>query len=267
MTSNTTAPPSSHEWNLEAESEYRFELDPGTSLSITLIRGQAEIFGAELAPEKQYLFGQECKAAVFTWKGCTIQVVGTPSTEYISDETPMAAYANLHIAFEQMRVRALGDDDEEDQQTLSDPPRILLLGPENSGKSTLTKILANYCVRAGQSWSPLLINADMSYGSPAIPGSISATPILSPLPTSSPASPFGSSATSAPTSLSSNALLPLVYWYGHLETKKNPLLMDRILRNMGEAVWARWEGDHIGMLDCCCLILVFIPACQHDARV
>ena len=73
---------------------------------------------------KIYLFYEECKAAVFTWHGCTIEislsseyvlsavylaqhVTGTPSAEYTSEETPMSAYANVHTALEQMRVRAL----------------------------------------------------------------------------------------------------------------------------------------------------------------
>lgn len=79
---------------LEPETEYRFELDPGSSLAIKvctsacighpltprgqLIRGNAEICGAELAEGKTYLFSLECKAAVFTWKGCTIEI--RPST-------------------------------------------------------------------------------------------------------------------------------------------------------------------------------------------
>jgi len=63
----------SKKWDLEPESEYRFELDPGTSLAIKLVHGNAEIFGFELAEGKVYLFGFECKAAVFTWKGCVIE--------------------------------------------------------------------------------------------------------------------------------------------------------------------------------------------------
>ena len=79
------------EWTLNAESEYRFELDPGTSLAIKvrhslsqlldwaehssqLVHGQAEIFGAELVEGKTYLFYEECKAAVFTWQGCRIEI-------------------------------------------------------------------------------------------------------------------------------------------------------------------------------------------------
>jgi len=62
------------EWVLEPETEYRFELDPGTSLAIKLVRGYAEVFGAELAEGKPYIFGSECKAAIFSWKGCTIEI-------------------------------------------------------------------------------------------------------------------------------------------------------------------------------------------------
>jgi polyribonucleotide 5'-hydroxyl-kinase len=182
----------------------------------------------------------------------------------------MAAYANLHIAFEQMRVRALrsihgSPNSEDDSSANADPPRVLVLGPENSGKTTVCKILINYAVRAGQDWSPMLINVDpseVSYfcfvwthfyqhpnlqGGWSIPGTISAALVHSPLPTCSPANPLGSAATTAPTTLSSNALLPLVYWYGHPEPKKSHLLMERLIRNLGENVNEKYgvhaEGD------------------------
>ena len=77
----------------------------------------------------------------------------------------MAAYANVHIALEQMRVRALraihGSPAPEDEHNAkTEPPRVLVLGPENSGKTTVCKILTNYAVRSGQDWSPMLINVD-----------------------------------------------------------------------------------------------------------
>ncbi|KAG7448081.1 uncharacterized protein BT62DRAFT_930162 [Guyanagaster necrorhizus] len=243
--------PETKEWVLEPETEYRFELDPGTSLAVKLSHGHAEIFGFELVEGQTYVFGAECKGAIFTWQGCIIEVTGHPSTDYVSEETPMNAYGNLHVAFEQMRVRAL--------QTLSgslppdtksdvnaEPPRVLILGPENSGKTSVCKILVNYTVRAGQEWTPLLINLDPNEGGWSAPGALSVAPVSSPLPTSSPANTLGTAATSAPTSLSSNALLPLVYWYGHPETRKNPLLMDRLIRNLGENVRERQENDPRG---------------------
>lgn len=79
----------------------------------------------------------------------------------------MVAYANLHIALEQMRVRALralhgSPPSENDIDPNPQPPRVLVLGPENSGKTTVCKILTNYAVRAGQNWSPILVNVDPS---------------------------------------------------------------------------------------------------------
>jgi hypothetical protein len=39
-----------------------------------LMQGQAEIFGAEMAPKRWYHFVAECKAAVFSWEGATIEM-------------------------------------------------------------------------------------------------------------------------------------------------------------------------------------------------
>ena len=58
----------------------------------------------------------------------------------------MAAYANLHIAFEQMRIRALdqmkgtGGFTPPQHGESTEPPRVLILGPENSGKTSISKI-------------------------------------------------------------------------------------------------------------------------------
>jgi hypothetical protein len=41
---------------------------------LQLTSGTAEVYGAELAPGRLYLFGGECKAAVFTWYGCTLEI-------------------------------------------------------------------------------------------------------------------------------------------------------------------------------------------------
>ena len=80
----------------------------------------------------------------------------------------MYAYANVHLALEKMRVRALsahqgsplppGPDAEVDPG----PPRVLVLGPENSGKTSVCKILTNYAVRAGQDWTPIYVNTNPS---------------------------------------------------------------------------------------------------------
>ena len=94
-----------------------------------------------------------------------LHVTGKPSTEYVSDETPMVSYMNLHLAFEQMRVKASmaarnSPSLDLAQDVPDGPPRVLVLGPENAGKTTACKILANYAVRTGQGWAPMLVNVD-----------------------------------------------------------------------------------------------------------
>ncbi|CAA7271464.1 unnamed protein product [Cyclocybe aegerita] len=162
----------------------------------------------------------------------------------------MRTYANLHIALEQMRVRTLrqirGSPPPPGDTSKTDPPRVLVLGPDHSGKTSVCKLLANYAVRAGQGWSPFLVNVDPSEGGWATPGAVSVAPVYGPIPTASPANPLGTAASTAPMSLASNALLPLVYWYGHAETKRNPLLMDRLIRNLGENISDRFELDPEG---------------------
>lgn len=92
-------------------------------------------------------------------------VTGKPSTEYVSDETPMVSYMNLHLAFEQMRLKATmttrNSPSLDSAQDIPDgPPRMLVLGPDNAGKTTACKILVNYAVRAGQGWAPMFVNVD-----------------------------------------------------------------------------------------------------------
>jgi hypothetical protein len=79
----------------------------------------------------------------------------------------MHAYANVHLALEKMRVRALSShrgslSPGPEQEADPEPPRVLVLGPENSGKTTVCKILTNYAVRAGQGWTPMYVNTDPS---------------------------------------------------------------------------------------------------------
>ena len=83
-------------------------------------------------------------------------------------------------------------------------------------------------------------------GASVLPGTISAAAIPAPLQTSTPAHTLGRAATTAPTHMASNSLLPLAYWYGHAEVKRNPLLLDRLIRNLGENVWDRHEDDTQG---------------------
>lgn len=85
----------------------------------------------------------------------------------------MRTYANLHTHLEQMRIRARraargappvpGDVRGTPEPTNSiEPPRVLILGPESSGKTTATKILTNYAVRGPLQFTPMVVNLDPS---------------------------------------------------------------------------------------------------------
>lgn len=71
-----------------------------------------------------------------------IYVFGQVSTEYISEETPIPSYYSLHLALERLRTLA-----SEGQST---SPRVLLIGEEESGKTSLMKTLANWAIRSGR---------------------------------------------------------------------------------------------------------------------
>ncbi|RYH19365.1 hypothetical protein EON65_26210 [archaeon] len=94
------------EWVLQKETELRCEVSEATVLTLKLTAGNAEIFGVEMALNKEYSFKDQ-NIAVFTWYGCSIESSGGESGMYIADTTPMVAYVNTHIQLEARRDVAL----------------------------------------------------------------------------------------------------------------------------------------------------------------
>lgn len=95
---------------LQKETELRCEVSENSSLTLKLVAGNAEIFGVEMAPNKEYTFRDQ-NIAVFTWYGCTIETSGDDSSLYESDSTPMKAYVNTHIQLEARRDVAYANKD------------------------------------------------------------------------------------------------------------------------------------------------------------
>lgn len=146
--------------------------------------GDAEVFGAPLiggSQERWYTFGNEAKFAISSWGGAEIELAGVASTEYMADEpSPVYSYdTNLHLYLERARIRAreqLRTDKglvqslaEKDVSELNMPPsyddphspspnelyhaagqgpRLMVVGPESAGKTSLIKFLANYAMRS-----------------------------------------------------------------------------------------------------------------------
>ncbi|KAL2853640.1 hypothetical protein BJX68DRAFT_45246 [Aspergillus pseudodeflectus] len=212
------APPS--QINLSPGSEWRFEVAHGTTVRVKLQTGTAELFGTELAPSQTYTFSGT-KAAIYTWHGCTLEVsagdavigldgmpaataahggfgAGGCQSEYVAEETPMVEYANIHFALETLRNEA--------KATGKDGPRVLILGPEDAGKTSLSKILTAYAVKVGR--QPVVVNLDPTEGMLSVPGTLTATTIRAMLDVEE---GWGSSPMSGPSAVP--VKLPLVYFY------------------------------------------------------
>lgn len=56
---------------------------------------------------------------------------------------------------------------------------MIIVGPSDSGKSTLCKMLLSWAAKQG--WKPTYVDLDIGQGSITIPGCISATPIEKPI--------------------------------------------------------------------------------------
>lgn len=63
-------------YDLEKETELRFEVEAGERVQLELLTGLAEVFASELNRNKKYTFGPGSKIAVFTWHGCTVCLYG-----------------------------------------------------------------------------------------------------------------------------------------------------------------------------------------------
>ena len=110
----------------------------------------------------------------------------------------MVEYANVHFALEAMRQDA--------KATSRDGPRVLILGPEDAGKTSLTKILTGYATKAGR--QPIVVNLDPTEGMLSVPGTLTATAFRSMIDVEE---GWGSSPMSGPSPVP--VKLPLVYFY------------------------------------------------------
>ncbi|KAI8924444.1 Pre-mRNA cleavage complex II protein Clp1-domain-containing protein [Entophlyctis helioformis] len=239
------------EWRLEAEQEFRFEVEPGqknkgilTVRALTgrshgdwagwlwtdggravvqLKSGRAEIFGSELAPGVDYAFSGR-KLAVFTWHGCILETSGKFAVEYIGYETPMHSYLNVHLALEQMREAASHIPE-------ADGPRVLVLGPADSGKTALSKILVNYAAKLSR--RPIFVDLDTQQGCVSLPGAVGAMTVARPLDCEE---EFSASATLMGTT-------PIAYYYGHSTPLEKPKLYDAIIKKLASVVGKKAEDN------------------------
>ena len=136
-----------------------------------LVEGRAEVNGFELSLNKWSTLKDELRCSIYTWTGCKLEVSGSSLVEYTSNETPLISYLNLHLAFEQQRIRARqahsqhAPSPEKPNERLPgyanavDPAssayRVMVIGQEDSGKSTLSKTLLKWVTSPSSPYSSL----------------------------------------------------------------------------------------------------------------
>lgn len=212
-------PEERQQWKLEKDSELRIEIPEGKGKAeVVLLQGQGEVFGTELVRNKKFTFKAGSNVAIFTWHGCTVEISG-PVDAYISKETPMVMYLNLHMGLEQMRRKA---------EAVAEPetgPRVMVTGPVDVGKSTLCKLLLNYAVRLGR--RPVFVDLDVGQGYIGVPGSMGALLIERP----------------ADIEEGFPLQAPLVYHYGHTSPGPNEKLYNKLSSKMAEVTKERFDKN------------------------
>ena len=141
----------------------------------------------------------------------------------------MSSYANAHFALENLRLAAA------ESNTVG--PRVLVVGPENAGKTTMAKILASYAARTG--YQPVVVNTDPKEGLLSIPGTLSTLVLDSVVDVEE---GWGSSPTNGPSQIP--VKLPLVYYYGLADPEAKADLYKSITTRLALSVMNRMEDDN-----------------------
>ncbi|GAA5921075.1 hypothetical protein JCM3775_004080 [Rhodotorula graminis] len=195
--------------------ELRFELEnPTDALSLRLVSGRAEVFGAELVPGASYGYSHEQRGAVWApginGEGAEVEMRNLDSV-YVASESALSTYFNLHLSLSRLRLLArpssfevTRDLSQPDDEVA--PPRVLIVGERGAGKSSLLKMLVNWRNRGeralcGTGRAPsgiTVVNLDTSEGQWTLPGTIGLASTSAALPTTSPAAPMGTSFSSGP---------------------------------------------------------------------
>uniref|UniRef100_A0A7S1JA38 Protein CLP1 homolog n=1 Tax=Eutreptiella gymnastica TaxID=73025 RepID=A0A7S1JA38_9EUGL len=211
-------PPKMKTFKLDPEMELRFEVAANEEALLKLTHApneHAEVFGMELASDRIYPFPAGSKAAVWTWHGCHVQLEDCKEVyphKWEDLENPMQKYAGIHLRLEEMRRQA-GERNEKG-------PRVMICGPQNSGKNSLCRILLNYGTRMGK----CMVYADLDPAmNDIVPGSVAAVAVVQPISIEDKFS----------------LLAPLAYYVGETDCTANADLYAQMMAELGKAVQQR----------------------------
>jgi len=138
--------------------------------------------------------------------------------------------------------------------------QILVCGPTDSGKSTLSRVLVNYAVRLGH--RPMFVDLDVGQGQITVPGALAASPVTKPIgievtqcQDSPPRIAYPSDLT-VPLQDGYPVSMPLAFFYGRSNLGDNPKLFTSLIQRMAAVLDEQCEMDPDGE--------PFLNTCHHD---
>ena len=223
---------------LEVEEELRLEVSFSKScqFQITLVQGSAELLGVELAPNTTYTLSPDTgglKIAIFTWHGCVLDVLSTDGSLEMSYKTDDTS-SNVAAVNTNAQLEALRDEAATMTPVVGEGPRVLVVGPPESGKSSLAKVLTAYAVKLGR--TPVFVDLDPADNSISVPGTLSACVM-----DQDNISIESYATTGLPVSQQQQHAQPLVLWHGGIQL--SPDLFQAQVFAMGHKIDQRLKHD------------------------
>ena len=178
-------------------------------------------------PNAPYTFSSGTKAALYTWAGCSFSVSGDALlSEYTATESLVPEYTNVHLALEGARSVTASSS-----KSSRGGPRVLILGPDDVGKTSLARFLTSCAIRDGRE-GLVVVNLDPAEGVLTVPGTVSAAGFSGLLDVEE---GWGSSPMSGPSAVP--VKLPLVYYVGERGVEGDGF--KRLVGRLGLAVQGR----------------------------
>eukprot|EP00002_Diphylleia_rotans_P033095 TRINITY_DN7001_c0_g1_i4.p1 TRINITY_DN7001_c0_g1~~TRINITY_DN7001_c0_g1_i4.p1 ORF type:complete len:351 (+),score=62.83 TRINITY_DN7001_c0_g1_i4:56-1108(+) len=228
---NRPKSPETQRFELKPTQELRFQVAVSEAATLKLVSGNAEIFGTEIVSGKVYEFSQT-KLAVFTWHGCILELSGKYTSAYVGEETPMDYYINIHHGLHKLRLQAA--------QEKRSGPRVMLVGPTDSGKSSVSRILINYAIR--HDMRPTYVDLDVGQNSISPPGCVAAIPMFRPVDVEE----------------GYSLLAPLAFFYGHENLSANPTNFKHQTLQLAKALSLQADKDPVSKLLCSILFMFLV---------
>ncbi|WVQ99907.1 hypothetical protein IAU59_007050 [Kwoniella sp. CBS 9459] len=237
--------------DLEAGSEWRFELEADENIALRVLSPDPVFINSEeLPPASWYPIHRHTKGALYAPTPARVEVTSLPASQYISTSTIQPQLLNLHLALERTRIlaRRFLNSGTTNDDGVQRGPRVMIVGPPSSGKTTVVKNLVNLALGTGMGWTPGVVGLDPSSPSNLIPGTLSLSTPSHPIPTHHPAHPMGSPPTSTPSNTLSADVSTIGWWLGALEpTNRNAEVWRALVDRMGAAWEKRCEKDKVAL--------------------